>query len=76
MAFADFAPARLAPAGGPAILRRVAGHRAGLAGWFARRRAVRSALAELEALSDRDLADVGLTRADVPRVAASAARLV
>ena len=40
-----------------------------LAGWSARRKAT----AELNALSDRDLADMGLTRGDIAYVASGAA---
>ena len=43
----------------------------GVPAWLARFRAWRerrAALAELEMMNDRELADVGLTRADLPRV--------
>ena len=43
----------------------------GVPAWLARFRAwreQRAALAELEMMSDRELADIGLTRSDVPRV--------
>lgn len=39
----------------------------------ARRRIGRVTFTELSALDDRDLADLGLTRSDLPRVASSAA---
>ena len=43
----------------------------GVPAWLARFRAwreQRAALAELEMMSDRELADMGLTRSDLPRV--------
>jgi len=45
--------------------------RRGVAAWPARFRAwreQRAALAQLEAMNDRELADIGLTRSDLPRV--------
>jgi uncharacterized protein YjiS (DUF1127 family) len=36
--------------------------------WFAELPARRAAMIELEGLSDRELADIGLNRADVPHV--------
>jgi uncharacterized protein YjiS (DUF1127 family) len=47
------------------------GTRRGVPAWLARFRAwreQRAALAELEMMSDRELADMGLTRSDLPRV--------
>jgi uncharacterized protein YjiS (DUF1127 family) len=49
----------------PRVLARVGGR---LAEWNLRRRTV----AELEALTDRDLADIGLTRGDIDRLAEGA----
>jgi uncharacterized protein YjiS (DUF1127 family) len=40
----------------------------GLTGWLAEWRNRRSATAELSNLSDRDLADIGLTRQEIPAV--------
>ena len=39
-----------------------------LSDYFARRRAYRRAERELEAMSDRELSDLGIFRADIPRV--------
>ena len=53
----------------------------GAAHWFAdasqvmaRRRVARSTYNELAALSDRDLADLGMNRTDIRRIALEAAR--
>lgn len=59
---------------------RLAAERAGSAAWlwrlpstllaaFARRAEIRKLTRELEAMSDHDLADIGISRADIPRVA-------
>jgi uncharacterized protein YjiS (DUF1127 family) len=45
-----------------------------LAVWSAERRAYNEAVRELSALSDRDLADIGLSRFDIEAVAREAAK--
>ncbi len=45
-----------------------------LAAWSQERRDYREALTELRALSDRNLADIGIFRADIQAVARDAAR--
>lgn len=52
-------------------LRRLA---RSFAAWSAERRAYREAVFELEQLSERDLADIGIARADIPSVARNAAK--
>ncbi len=52
-------------------IRRLA---ANLAAWSQERRDYRQAIDELSALSDRDLADIGILRADIQAVARDAAR--
>ncbi|MBV9538483.1 MAG: DUF1127 domain-containing protein [Acidisphaera sp.] len=47
--------------GGPGIGR--------IAAWFAERRRIGRTVAELRHYTDRELADMGLTRADIPAVA-------
>ena len=42
--------------------------------WSAERRAYLNAVAELESLSDRDLADIGISRCDIPDVVRNGAR--
>lgn len=42
--------------------------------WSAERRAYNEAFFELSQLSDRDLADIGVARADIPSVARAAAK--
>ncbi|WP_088347174.1 MULTISPECIES: DUF1127 domain-containing protein [Rhodomicrobium] len=44
------------------------------AAWSAERRAYRQAVFELEQLSERDLADIGIARADIPSIARNAAK--
>lgn len=68
-ALAAFAPTA------PSLRERLASLRAALAEGAAQRRLYRSTLAELDALSDRDLSDLGLARADIGRVAREAAAL-
>jgi uncharacterized protein YjiS (DUF1127 family) len=46
----------------------------GLAVWSAERHAYNEAVFELSALSDRDLADIGIARCDIPAVAREAAK--
>ncbi|MCX8099710.1 MAG: DUF1127 domain-containing protein [Geminicoccaceae bacterium] len=38
-------------------------------GWWRERRRIARTIAELEALSDSELADIGISRADIERVA-------
>jgi uncharacterized protein YjiS (DUF1127 family) len=45
-----------------------------LAIWSAENRAYYNTVAELYALSDRDLADIGISRSDIPAVARQATR--
>ena len=40
-----------------------------VAAWFAARREIAAVTWRLEGLGERDLADIGLTRADIPAVA-------
>jgi len=47
--------------------------RAAIEDSFARRSLYRRTLAELQALTDRDLADLGIARADLPQLARAAA---
>ena len=68
-ALAAFAPTT------PSLWERLASLRAALAERAAQRRLYRATLNELDALSDRDLSDLGLARADVTRVAREAAAL-
>jgi uncharacterized protein YjiS (DUF1127 family) len=44
------------------------------AAWSDERHAYRQAVSELSALSDRNLADIGIARCDIPAVAREAAR--
>jgi uncharacterized protein YjiS (DUF1127 family) len=46
--------------------------RATIADWYAGNRLYRRTLAELQALDDRELADLGITRADIPALARQA----
>jgi uncharacterized protein YjiS (DUF1127 family) len=46
-----------------------------LADWSAKNRAYHATVSELYALSDRDLADIGISRSDIPAVARDAARV-
>lgn len=57
------------------VLDRVRALRARFEDWSRRRRAYLDTLAELQALSQRELADIGLAREDLPRVAREAAAL-
>jgi uncharacterized protein YjiS (DUF1127 family) len=60
---ADYEP--VLPAHRPSVLARLAnGVRGRVASWRARH----AAMAELAGMTDRELADVGLSRADIPRV--------
>lgn len=60
---ADYEPAQ--PAGRHGLMARmVAGVCARAAAWNARRQAVE----ELSGMTDRELADIGLSRSDIPRV--------
>lgn len=58
----------------PSLWDRLSSLRDVLTQHAAQRRAYRTALAELGALSDRDLSDLGLVRADIARVAIEASR--
>jgi uncharacterized protein YjiS (DUF1127 family) len=69
-----YALAALAPTA-PSLWERLASLRAALAERGVQRRLYRSTLAELDALSDRDLSDLGLTRADIGHVARQATTL-
>lgn len=42
--------------------------------WWRERRRIARTIAELEALTDSELADIGITRADIERVARSSVR--
>jgi uncharacterized protein YjiS (DUF1127 family) len=42
--------------------------------WSAKRREYLNAIAELESLSDRDLADIGIARCDIPDVVRNGSR--
>jgi uncharacterized protein YjiS (DUF1127 family) len=44
-----------------------------IAGWHRARRAYRETFSELEALSNRELADIGISRSDITAVALNAA---
>ncbi|SEA46467.1 DUF1127 domain-containing protein [Rubrimonas cliftonensis] len=57
------------------ILGPIRALRAHVEDWARRREAYHETLAELSALSDRDLADIGFHRSDLPRVAREAAAL-
>lgn len=57
------------------LWERLGSLRAAMTERVAQRRLYRTALAELDALSDRDLADLGLARADIGRVARQASAL-
>jgi uncharacterized protein YjiS (DUF1127 family) len=46
-----------------------------VAGWTQERRAYYQTLSELNSLSDRDLADIGIARADIPAIARETAGL-
>jgi uncharacterized protein YjiS (DUF1127 family) len=48
--------------------RRTANSFARVGAWFAERRAAREAYRELQSLSDRELADLGISRADIRSV--------
>lgn len=48
--------------------RRAANSFARIGTWFARRRATSQAFRELSELNDRELADLGIARADIPAV--------
>jgi uncharacterized protein YjiS (DUF1127 family) len=54
---------------------RIRGLFAQVAEWSKERRAYYDALSELNGLSDRDLADIGIARADIPAIARETARL-
>lgn len=56
------------------IWQRLAGLRADLAERAAQRRAFRSTMAELDGLSDRDLADMGIHRSQIAAIAEQAAQ--
>lgn len=58
----------------PSFAQRFATFRLALAQRAAEARAYRTTVAELSALSDRDLADINLHRAQIAEVAAEAAR--
>jgi uncharacterized protein YjiS (DUF1127 family) len=45
-----------------------------IASWSARNRAYHQTVSELEMLSDRDLADIGIARCDIPAIARDAAK--
>jgi uncharacterized protein YjiS (DUF1127 family) len=45
-----------------------------VASWSARSRAYHQTVSELEMLSDRDLADIGVARSDIPAIARDAAK--
>lgn len=59
-------------AGGP-LLQKVAEFRAFVADRFARYQVYRETMGELTNLSDRDLADLGIARGDIHRLAVEAA---
>jgi uncharacterized protein YjiS (DUF1127 family) len=44
--------------------------------WLERRQQYRHTLGELSRLSDRDLADIGIARCDIPMIAAEATRAI
>jgi uncharacterized protein YjiS (DUF1127 family) len=44
-----------------------------VAGWWKAHRAYRQTFMELDALSNRDLADIGISRSDIPAIAAKSA---
>ena len=46
----------------------------GVVGWSQERRAYYETLRELNGLSDRDLADIGIARADIPAIARETAK--
>ncbi len=59
--------------GGATLTQRLGGARGTLAERFARYRTYRKTLNELAQLSDRDLADLGVHRADIAGIARDAA---
>jgi uncharacterized protein YjiS (DUF1127 family) len=59
--FSAAAPAALAPVTGSSPVGAIAK-------WFAERLQRRAVVAELSMLSDHELADIGLSRGDIPRV--------
>lgn len=54
-------------ASGPTLLER-------LGAWLEEQRAYRKTVAELERMDDRELADIGMSRVDIRRIAREAAR--
>lgn len=59
--------AAVAPAAPRSLARRIADSLT----WFAHFRARQALMAEMSAMSDRELADIGLSRTDIPRVFSS-----
>ena len=57
-----------------AALNGVRSFFANLMGWTAENRAYYNTVAELSALSDRDLADIGISRSDIYTIAREAAK--
>ncbi|MDU8913176.1 DUF1127 domain-containing protein [Aestuariicoccus sp. MJ-SS9] len=64
------------PTAATGLFSRIKDLRAAFAAYRARRAVYHKTLTELDALSDRDLADFGLHRSELPRVALDAAREV
>lgn len=64
---------RIAPALDTAQAR-LAAARTGFSAWRARRAVYLQTRHELSMLTDRDLADLGIARCDIPRIARSSAR--
>lgn len=60
----------------PAAETGFEGLRAKLSTFVARRAAYRTAFNELERLSNRELADIGITRSDIPAIARQAAAAI
>ncbi len=60
-------------AAGSSLLERIANFRAELSDRAAKRRVFRTTFAELEILTDRELADLGLTRSNIKAIAYEAA---
>ena len=55
------------------ILDRLAGLKSGLTAWVQKRRVYERTVAELNALGDRDLADLGISRLGIAEIAREAA---
>lgn len=73
MSVTSMAARSVAAAAGPRP-STVGGVLARLVAWWDERRRIARTVAELDQLSDAELQDIGITRADIPRVARGAGR--